>query len=248
MQQLGFSEKEIEVYLALLRSGKANPTDVANVTRINRTTVYSVTKSLLEKGAVSEDIGGKTLYLVPTPPEHLLQALAEEQAALDSRKVLAESVIKELARIPSSTQYSIPRIRFIEEGDLEQHLYKQSLVWVENNTKFDCIWWGFQDHTFVEVYREWLEWIWKEYGKQIAVNLLSNQSQIESELQGRISPNRHIAFWDKAEQFTATTWIIGDYLIMIMTRQHPFYLMEIHDPVLAHNQREVFRGIWTGLK
>ena len=121
MQQLGFSEKEIEVYLALLRSGKANPTDVANVTRINRTTVYSVTKSLLEKGAVSEDIGGKTLYLVPTPPEHLLQALAEEQAALDSRKVLAESVIKELARIPSSTQYSIPRIRFIEEGDLVVH-------------------------------------------------------------------------------------------------------------------------------
>jgi hypothetical protein len=31
---------------------------------------------------------------------------------------------------------------------------------------------------------------------------------------------------------------------MAMTRQHQFYLVEIHDAMLAHNMREVFKTLW----
>jgi hypothetical protein len=31
---------------------------------------------------------------------------------------------------------------------------------------------------------------------------------------------------------------------MIVTGGTPRYLVEIHDAVLAHNMREVFKGIW----
>lgn len=45
--------------------------------------------------------------------------------------------------------------------------------------------------------------------------------------------------------FTATTWICGDSQIMISTRQHPFYLVEIHDKTMAHNTKEIFRKLWN---
>jgi len=37
---------------------------------------------------------------------------------------------------------------------------------------------------------------------------------------------------------------VGSYVIFIMTKQRPFYLVEIHDSVIAHNSRELFKTIW----
>ncbi|NQS89510.1 TrmB family transcriptional regulator, partial [Patescibacteria group bacterium] len=40
LKQLGFKEKEIAVYIAVLQKGKVSPAEVAKTTGINRTTVY----------------------------------------------------------------------------------------------------------------------------------------------------------------------------------------------------------------
>ena len=45
--------------------------------------------------------------------------------------------------------------------------------------------------------------------------------------------------------FTSSVWIAGDYIVMASTRQHPFYLFEIHDATLAHNMRETFKKLWS---
>lgn len=34
---------------------------------------------------------------------------------------------------------------------------------------------------------------------------------------------------------------------MIVTNQHPHYMVEIHDPVMAQNLRDIFKGVWEGL-
>jgi predicted transcriptional regulator len=243
LHALGLNEKEIEVYLALLHSGKASPLDVARATRINRTTVYSVAKSLVEKGAVVEDVGGKTRYLVAQPPSHLMKVLDREAESIARRKLIANEAIKELLRIQTNTQYSVPKIRFVDEGELDKHLYRQFPLWVESGQRYDNLCWGFQDHTFVEAYRDWIEWSWKQC-PNLGTNLLSNRSRAEAKLRNQLSEHRQIKFWNKADKFTATTWVIGDFLIMIMTNQHPHYLVEINDSVLAHNQREVFRNLW----
>jgi hypothetical protein len=51
-------------------------------------------------------------------------------------------------------------------------------------------------------------------------------------------------FWDKAKNFTTTTWVMGDYVALINTRMHPFSLIEIHDQAFAENFRQIFKGIW----
>ena len=66
--EIGLSEKEAEVYLSLLEGDSYSILTLSKKTKINRTTIYSVIKSLLEKGLVSETtINTKTRYLAESP-------------------------------------------------------------------------------------------------------------------------------------------------------------------------------------
>ena len=56
-------------------------------------------------------------------------------------------------------------------------------------------------------------------------------------------PERDIRFSHDVD-FTSSVWVGGEYLVMIVTKQHPFYLLEIHDATLSHNMREVFKKMW----
>lgn len=246
LKQLEFNDKEVAVYLALLQQGKITPTDLARMTGINRTTIYSVSKELIKKGVVSEDLGGEQLTLVARPPEDLQQIIKQEEKKLAKKKDAVNSALDTLKSLAKNTKYTVPKIVFIGEDDLDNYLHKQTPAWNESMKKYDNVWWGFQDKSFVQYYEEWIDWYWGSAPETMRLKLLSNESA--EAIKTKKFLNRHIRFWDDSKDFTATVWICGAYVIMIVTNQHPHYLVEIHDTVLAHNMREVFKGIWKNLK
>jgi len=244
LKKLGLNDKEIRVYLTILEYGKILPARVAQITKINRTTVYATAKELLKKGVITEDIGEKSTYYVALPPEDLNQLITKEKSKLKEKEKLIKEAILELEILPKAKTYSIPKIRFIDEIDVKDFLYKQTPIWIESMKKTNSTWWGFQDHTFVEQHQEWIDWLWKYAPQEIDLKLITNSSKIEREMTKKKIARRNIRFWKKDFKFTASQWIIGDYLIMIVTRQKPHYLVEIHDPVFAENMRELFRNLW----
>lgn len=56
---------------------------------------------------------------------------------------------------------------------------------------------------------------------------------------------RRMKFWEQSA-IKETTWVLGDYLILVSTDQRPFYLIEIKNPLLCHTMREMFKLIWGG--
>jgi sugar-specific transcriptional regulator TrmB len=245
LKQLGLSDKEIQIYLAILQHGKATPVEIARATKINRSTVYNLAGVLAEKGIVSEDLGGKTKYLVARPPKDLSSLINKEKKKLDEKEKLVQEAIKELQAFTKDTKYSIPKIVFIGDDDLENYLYKQSPIWNESIVKKDktATWWGFQDRHFVSHYEGWIDWYWESSApKDVSLKLLSNESA--EEIKSKKFPRRKIKVFNANGDFTSTLWINGDYVIMIVCAKRPHYLVEIHDEVLAHNMREVFKGIW----
>ncbi len=247
LQQLGFTDKEAEIYLAILQRGTITPADLAKTTGINRTTVYSVTKELVKKGAINEDLGGEVLHFVALPPQDLNLMLKKEEKKLSEKKYILAKAMGELTQLSKNTKYAIPKIVFIGEDDLENYLYKQTPVWNESIMKYDGHWWGFQDSSFVSSYESWIDWYWKEGSpKSMKLKLLSDQ-KAESIKKEKYT-NRQIKFWKENKNFTATTWINGDFVVMIITNQRPHYLVEIHDAVLAHNMREIFKGLWKAVR
>jgi predicted transcriptional regulator len=249
LAQLGFSDKEIAVYLAVLKQGKILPAEVAKLTGLNRSTVYSVANALKKRGVISEDIGGPASYLVAESPEDLFHLAEQEELNLEKKKKVIKEAVQDLKQISATSVYSPPKINFITQDELLPYLYKRAPVWSNSVMNSDGIWWGFQDHTFVEKYGEWIDWYWtKAVPKGLHLILLSNKSQTEAHMIKKQFIDREIRFWKDAGEFTASIWISGDYIVMIETRQEPHFLVEIHDKTLAHNMREVFKGINKTIK
>lgn len=245
LAKLGFSDKEATVYLALLQYGKMTPAELAKTTRISRPTVYSVAKELVKKGVLLEDLGGTTLLLVAKKPEDFMVVVNREQKKLDERKQLVEQTISELQKVAQSTKYAIPKIVFIPEEELGAYLYKQTMVWNKSMLDTDGIYWGFQDHTLVDSYQDWIDWYWQQPQPLPTLQLLSNTSETEVRMQSRGYSKRNIRFWNGAGAFSATTWVMGNYVVMIITNQQPHYLIEVHDAMMAQNLRQLFKGIWN---
>jgi len=246
LAKLGFGDKETAVYLALLKHGKITPGALARIVNLNRTTVYSVAKELAKKGVVSEDLGGTNIRLVARPPRDLELIAKNEQKVLEEKKSIIKETISQLQEISASIKYQVPKIVFIEEGELDNYLYKQSPVWDKSLLQYDGTWWGFQDQTFVDYYERWIDWYWEEGSSpKTSLKLLSNESA--EIIKKKKFERRQIRFWEHTKNLTATTWVNGDYVIMIVTSQHPHYLVEIFDGVLAHNLREMFKGIWSSM-
>ena len=40
---------------------------------------------------------------------------------------------------------------------------------------------------------------------------------------------------------------MGGYITSIVTNKKPHYLVEIFDQTLAHNMREIYKGLWSEL-
>jgi sugar-specific transcriptional regulator TrmB len=245
LKQLGFSDKEIAVYLCILENGKISATAVANISKINRTTVYSVAKELVNKAIISEDLGGTTLYYTALPPNELKNLYKAQEEELKQKKGVIENVIQELEALPKSKQYSVPKIRFIDEAHLHDFLFKQLPVWIDSAKNNDRNWWGFQDVSFIEAYPDWFKYHWEIYPKDYGTRLMTNKKPAEKEFAKQIKDERRqIKYWGKAIDFTATHAVLGDYVLFAVTRQHPHYLVETHDAVMAQNLREMFKGFW----
>lgn len=250
LEALGFNDKEIRVYLTILEYGKIAPAEVAKVTGINRTTIYSTAKELIKLGVITEDLGSTNRYLVALPPTDLVQVINREEKRLTKKKDILKETINELQSFTKNTKYSIPKITFITEEQVEDYLYKRTETWIKSIAEHGAnTAWGFQDTTLVSSYENWINWYWQKANPSGMVwKLLSNQTDIEQIMDKRNYTERDIKFWDTQTAFTASTWVCGEYLVMVVTNQRPHYLVEIHDAVLAQNMREVFTGIWKVLR
>lgn len=193
LTKLGLTEKEALIYLTMLEQGKASHGAIARLTKINRTTVYSVAKELADKGLIAEDLGAVTTYLVALPPGEIQNLLAKREKELHEQKQVASELIGQLQQITQHTQYTIPKINFVEEKKLEDYLYKRTPTWHESILQYDGVWWGFQDPSFVEHYEKWIDWQWQTAASpKISLKLLTSASPTEEKMKQKHYERRQL--------------------------------------------------------
>ncbi|MFA7309217.1 MAG: helix-turn-helix domain-containing protein [Patescibacteria group bacterium] len=247
LKKLGLNEKEIKVYLNLLKHGKTKPSDLAKLTNLSRPTLYNIARSLVSKGVIAEDQSGSIMQLAPLPLDNLEKILDQTKRNLLEKEELVKKAVEELSLITAGKEYIVPKIRFVEEENLEKYLFDNLTKWQKAVISSDGIWCGFQDHTFAVKYEKWIDRTnetKESRNPHYRGMVFTNESKIEEKLGKKYSKSkREVRFLDNTN-FTASTWVSGDYVTMIVTRQHPYYLLEIHDKILAHNTREIFKKLW----
>lgn len=246
LKEIGLTDKETSVYLCVLEYQKILPAKVSSLTGINRPTVYSVAKELAKKGLIAEDQAGKAKYLVSLGVKSLENFVNIKELNVRKLKQEVLEIISELNKLPKKGKYSVPKIRFIEEDRLKDFLINESHTWAKSVLDTDNTWWGFQDHTLLENYQGWADHFWNSFSKDITLNLLTNEKPIETEVMSKkpYKYQRNVKYWKDSSDFTATHVVAGDYILMIMTRERPHYLIEIHDRTMADNLRKLFKAVW----
>jgi sugar-specific transcriptional regulator TrmB len=110
LEEIGLSDKEAKVYVALLQVDHDSVLDLSKRTSINRTTIYPVIESLAKKGLVSEIQIDKKIHIKAEPPERL-------ETYVERRKLNFEEQAKRLKDI-------VPQLKSIQRESGERPVVK----------------------------------------------------------------------------------------------------------------------------
>lgn len=243
-RELGFTENELKVYLSLAEAGKASAGILARRAKIPRTTVYAVLASLVRRGLIASHEQEATTLYSANAPGALMRIVEQEKLEVRRKEQRVQELVDMVKPFFRRKQFSVPRIRFFEgEANINSMLYDNVDAWRESAKSFDSTWWGYQDHTFVEKYLPWLEHVWGTWTESEKVCLLSQDAPVEQRVAGR-RPGRVIRPISRTFQFTSSVWVVGDYIVLIMSRSEPQYAFMLHDTVFSGNLRAVFQLLW----
>jgi sugar-specific transcriptional regulator TrmB len=79
LHELGFSQREVKVYLCMLDLGQSTVGPIAAKTRMQHSKVYQTLNKLIDKGLVSFVIKSKTKHFEAQDPKHILNSIKEKE-------------------------------------------------------------------------------------------------------------------------------------------------------------------------
>ena len=79
LRDLGFSEREIKVYLALLELGSTTVGPIAAKTRLQHSKVYQTLEKLIDRGLINFVLKSKTKYFQAEEPKQILSIIKEKE-------------------------------------------------------------------------------------------------------------------------------------------------------------------------
>lgn len=243
--QLGFNKTETEVYLYVISHGRVTPAMISKDTGIKRPTVYAAASELVRRGIMHEDLGSKSKYLVAKPRD-LEKLVVEQRQKVLTEEALVADLLPELKDLASQARSPIPRVQYVRESDLKDFFYKQSMIWNESMLATgETSWWGYDSdditrHAYVQ---EWLDWYWPKTSRKIELRLLSPHHESEERISKKLPQRRYMKYWD--ERSDASQWVVGDYIIMVVTKQKPHYAIQIKDHMMAESLRRTYRKLWS---
>jgi Cd2+/Zn2+-exporting ATPase len=105
LNQVGFTEYEAKVYLALLREYPASGYQLSKSSGVPRSMVYETLSRLSSRGAVLSSEGEKSMLYRPLPPEVLLRDLKSEHE--ENMQVLARGLAAAYAEKPTERLWTL---------------------------------------------------------------------------------------------------------------------------------------------
>lgn len=105
LKEYGLSDKEIEVYIALLPLGSINLQEIAKRINLPRTTIYNTLNYLASKGLVSKIIKGHVTFFEATEPKKLINDIEEKKKLIISALPELEGLKKQIKESSSIEIY-----------------------------------------------------------------------------------------------------------------------------------------------
>lgn len=106
LKKIGLSDKEIEIYLAGLKSGPATVQKLAQTSKIKRPTVYVVLDRLKELGLVNQRIRGNKKLFEMAEPKKLLKFVEKEKEEIEEKEKDINKIISNLEAMAKKAEFA----------------------------------------------------------------------------------------------------------------------------------------------
>jgi len=113
LKEIGLSENEAKVYLAMLELGPATVLEISAKAEVNRPTTYVQIESLKKKGLASAQTKGKKQMFIAESPEQLDFMIEREKKEIEQKKDELKKILPELTNL-FDVSGDKPQVRFFE--------------------------------------------------------------------------------------------------------------------------------------
>lgn len=235
LKSLGLSEKEVSLYLALLKLGQASVQSIARESGVNRSTTYLLLDGLRGKGFVSETNGKKKLFS-PLNPKKLL--------ALERQKLSSlEFALPGLLGMVSHSQTK-PSTRFFTGKEGVVSVYEESLL-LEHGSEILALGHAQAVEAKLPKFRDWYIKRRVKYGIRMRAITPSTPGSLAVAGRDRLELRQTRVL--KPEQFTEEVEIniYNNKVSMVSLVEGELIGMITESRVFASAHRQIFELLWS---
>lgn len=229
LQEIGLSNTESKVYLALLELGSALAGDITKKSEVNRTNVYDALERLIEKGLASYVISANRKVFEPVNPEKLKEILKEKQEKLNSVMNDLKSKYNQIKAKEEAMIFKGKKgIKSIFEDVLKE---KKDLFAYGAESRFANMFPAYQKY-----------WNKKRAQLQINVKIIYTKKVKKRKLQEKLRL-LNMKFLPETYDFPSTIMIYGGKVVTIVWTDLPFGFM-IKSKDAAKSNMHFFNLLW----
>lgn len=233
LKKIGLDELESRVYLSLLQLQDALVSDIAEKTKLNRSSLYSILTKLCEKGIVTYILRNNTRYYRAAEPQKLLAMIREKEDTL--RKIMPELIA---LHKPMSKK---PIIEILEgkEGikTLLNDILHERKTWQAYSA-------GGHGRRVLGPLVDLFEKE-RENKKIVMLALMIKQKEAYKRAEEfRQMKYSQVRFMPRPYESLSSTWIYSDRICIIFWYEEYPFAMRIIDKKLSESYKEHFNMLW----
>jgi len=241
LKELGFTEGEEKVYMALLKLGASSTGPVAKEAAVSRSKLYEILEKLSRKGIVGHYKKNNVSYFRAAPPERIVDYLNEKEEKIKRQK---ESFEKNLPLF----EKLIGRKEIMKEAEVYEgmegikHVREAALRNMKSGDKIYFFGTDTASHTNVLGY--WDDWNHRRVKKKIWSYAIYNQDAVWFGERRKKLAYKKVKYLPKKGKTHAWIEIYGDTLAIALKYKTPMSIV-INNKFVAESFRTYFDILWS---
>ncbi len=246
LEEIGLSDSEAKLYIALLRHGQQTITFLSKKAEINRGLGYTLLHDLMEKGLVTKMTKGKVYYFAPLDPKQLVEYLEKQKKDISSKQERVQAMLGQLESITNPLTAK-PKIRFYDGARGAKTVLDtiltadrkklQAFLSLEDMTEF----------VGADQFAAFITKLTKNGFGLEAVCTTTKQTEPIEGMQTDTQQKRQIRFASYDLAFPMTMFIFDDKIAIISSSEENFALV-IESQEYADMQQKLFTMVWSSLE
>ncbi len=230
LRELGLTEHETKVYLALLKNGSSLAGRISRSTGIHRRNVYDITERLIKKGVVGYILKNNRRYFEAVNPEKFVDILKEKESnLLDNLGYLRDIYLGGKEKQETNFYKGVEGLKTVFQDQLEGNKGKEILILGASQSAFEI-----------------LPFYFKWYDRDRVKSKIKVRMLASDKLEKKI-PLSDIRYLPQKYANPLAINIYKDKVAIILWKKSPIVIV-IKEKEVADSYRKYFELMWKGAK